>query len=67
MSDPLHVHLGLRAPRSYATRIDRIRAEFAKDLNVTLSRAQTIKMLIDNALPRAEARLGLPPHDKATP
>jgi hypothetical protein len=66
MSDPLHVHIGLRAPRSYARRIDRLRAEFAKDLNVTLSRAQTVKMLLDNALPHAEARLGLPPHDEAT-
>jgi hypothetical protein len=65
MSELEHVHLGIRAPRSYANRIDRIRAEFAKDLNVTLSRAQTIKMLLDNALPHAEARLGLPPHDEA--
>jgi hypothetical protein len=65
MSEPQHVHLGIRAPRTYANRIDRIRAEFAKDLNVKLSRAQAIKMLLDNALPHAEARFGLPPHDEA--
>jgi hypothetical protein len=59
-----HVHLGIRAPKAYAKRIDRIRAELAKDLNLQLSRAQTIKMLLDNALPRAEARFGLPPHNE---
>jgi hypothetical protein len=60
-----HVHLGVRAPRSFADRIDRVRDELSKDFGMKVSRAQAIKMLLDTALPRTEKRLGLPPHDEA--
>ena len=61
MSEVEHVHLGARAPRSYAKRLDRIRDEIGKALNIRPSRAQTILMLLDHAMPQAEARFGLLP------
>jgi hypothetical protein len=61
MSKP--VHLGFRATEAYLRRIDRVRDELAKDVGVDLTRSQTFRMLLDAALPKAEARLGLPaPH-----
>jgi hypothetical protein len=60
---PKPVHLGFRAPESYLRRIDRVRDELSKDVGVKLSRSQAFRMLLDAALPKAEARLGLPtPH-----
>jgi hypothetical protein len=63
---PRPVHLGFRASVAYANRIDRVRDELAKDVGVKLTRSQAFRMLLDAALPKAEARLGLPtPHDEA--
>jgi hypothetical protein len=60
-----HVHLGVRASRSFANRIDRVRDELSREVGIKVSRAQAIKMLLDTALPRTEKRLGLPAHSKA--
>jgi hypothetical protein len=60
-----HVHLGVRAPRAFANRIDRVRDELSKDFGMKVSRAQAIRFLLDAGLPRTEKRLGLPPHDKS--
>jgi hypothetical protein len=60
------VHLAIRTSQERVNRIDRLRDELGKDVGVKLTRSQAIRMLLDEALPKAEKRLGIyTPHDEA--